>query len=765
MSDNSKARVGEGPSPCPRRRKELAWQVGHAPAAEAAPAQWVPAAVPGAVQLDWARAAGWEPYIIADNYKQYGWMEDCYWRYSALLEPQQLAAGERLYIVSQGIDYAFAIMLGGVVLLEQEGMFTPIELDITAWAQGGELQVILAPAPKRPGIAPGRSQASQSCKPAVSYGWDWHPRLIPLGIWDDTYVEIRPATYIQAAEASYRLADGLGQAHVRLQAQLAGAGQAGLELRWRLADPQGQDIWNLVLPINSTHNIEAEMALEAPQLWWPNGHGAPHLYTSTVELWHAGALIDRTRDRIGFRTIQLTMHPGAWEQPQAFPKSRSVPPITLEVNGQAIFCKGTNWVNPEIFPGTITSATYEPLLQMAQAAHMNLLRCWGGAIVNKASFFAQCDELGLMVWQEFPLACNDYAGTPPYLRILDQESRAIIMRLRKHACLAIWCGGNELFNAWSGMTDQSLALRLLNANCYHLDPGRPFLMTSPLMGMAHGHYKFYDADLQEEVYAWMRRASNTAYTEFGVPGPPSAAYLASFIPSEQLFPPRRGTAWEDHHAFGVWQHEDWLNLETLERYFGPIADLESLVAYGQWLQCEGYKCIYEEARRQKPVCAMALNWCYNEPWPTAANNSLISWPDIPKPAYYAVQASCRPVLASAALAKFSWAGGELFQAQLWLLNDTLQPLPAGMMAAVVRVGDGEERLVLEWHYGAVAPNGNLPGPALAYQLPVCAGEELVLELRCTGAADGRYDSQYRLHYRAVVHPVEEVVVAERRLNL
>ena len=146
----------------------------------------------------------------------------------------------------------------------------------------------------------------------------------------------------------------------------------------------------------------------------------------------------------------------------------SVAPAQIELNGRKIFAKGSNWVNPEIFPGTITEKRYEELLSLALQAHFNMLRSWGGGIINKDAFFELCDRMGILVWQEFPLACNCYPDTSRYLKVLEQEATSIIRRLRKHACLAIWCGGNELFNNWSGMTSQSLPLRLLEIGRAHV---------------------------------------------------------------------------------------------------------------------------------------------------------------------------------------------------------------------------------------------------------------------------------------------------------
>ena len=115
------------------------------------------------------------------------------------------------------------------------------------------------------------------------------------------------------------------------------------------------------------------------------------------------------------------MNEGAWIEPQGFPKSRSVAPIQLEINGRKIFCKGTNWVNPEIFPGIITRVRYEELLDRAVEANFNMVRIWGGGIVNKESFHELCDEKGILVWQEFPLACNNYVGYPEYLPCLSRS--------------------------------------------------------------------------------------------------------------------------------------------------------------------------------------------------------------------------------------------------------------------------------------------------------------------------------------------------------
>lgn len=728
-----------------RRLPSPDWEVGFSSASDTVPSRFVPASVPGAVQLDWARAEGWPPYWQANEPARYAWMEDVFWLYRARLPCAQVQPDETLVLVLGGVDYAFEVRIDGVRVHAQEGMFTPVELALgTTVADGTQLEVLVYPAPKYPQAHRPRAQASRSCKPAVSYGWDWHPRLIPLGIWEDTYLEVRAAAHPVRTAVTYTLNQSLTEARALLDVVLA-APLPGGTIEWAIEDPAGEQVgsWRSSADAGEAH---FEAVLAQPRLWWPNGQGEPALYASRVRVVAGdGRVLDEGAKRIGFRRVRLVMNEGAWDEPRRFPKSRSAPPLTLEVNGRGIFAKGTNWVNPEIFPGLITSETYRPLLEMAHDAHMNLLRVWGGGIINKESFFEQCDALGLMVWQEFPLACNDYADDPHYLQVLDRESRSIIRRLREHPSLVLWCGGNELFNAWSGMTDQHKALRLLNANCLALDPDTPYLATSPVMGVGHGDYRFRDEG-GREVFQMFTEGQHTAYTEFGVPGPSSAEVIRSFTPEEEVWPPRPGTTWEIHHAFAAWAPaESWLFPSVIADYFGQPDSLDELVTWGQLLQAEGYLCLYEEARRQWPRASMALNWCYNEPWPAAANNSLVTWPAGAKPAYHAVARACRPALASAQIPKFAWAPGESFTAALWLLNDAPVALAPGRMIATLVVEDQTVEL-LTWNFPAVAANRNLAGPSLRGVLPDARGVR-TFTLRVEVAERPELTSEYRLCFR------------------
>jgi beta-mannosidase len=726
------------------RRIQSAWQIARCPALENPAAvpnipdgEWLPATVPGAVQLDWAAANKLPPYQVGDNIRAWRGLEDSHWLYRARLNPPDTpppSPGQRLFLVLEGVDYAFRVFHSGQLMHRQEGAQTPARIDVTAHAadlrEGAPVYVLIDPAPKSRPAPADRAQADHSCKPAVAYGWDFHPRLIPLGFWRDAYFELCGAARFRVApEIHYTLAGDFSRATGTLAVHLAGPAPDELALGWRLLGIDGGEVFSAgaAIPKNAVEcAIPFSLALDDGALWWPHDQGRPALHTAEVELsWH-GALVDRARFKVGFRRIRLVMAPGQWERPADFPKSRSRPPITLEVNGRPLFAKGSNWVCPDIFPGTLTPERYAAQLRLARDANLNLLRVWGGAGAPHDWFYEQCDELGLMVWQEFPLACNCYPDAPDYLDVLDQESRSLIRRLRPHPSLVLWCGGNELFNVWSGMTDQSLPLRLLNRNCYDLDPARPFLPASPVSGMGHGHYVFRDSRTGEEAWAVFQKSDCTAYSEFGCPGPASERVLREIIPATELWPPRPGTAWETHHAFGAWDVDPstHIHLPTLEHYFGPCENFAALVARGQLLQAAGFQGMFEEVRRQKPAASMALNWCFNEPWPCAANNSLVAWPCEPKPALAAVAQACRPTLASARIRKFSWAPGELFDPELWLLHDGPRELPPVTLTLWLELdGRRQPAPLLIWPAGAspVPPNTNRRGPRAQLPLPDFAG--------------------------------------------
>jgi beta-mannosidase len=727
-----------------RPRVALQWQLARHRTADEPLAEWIPATVPGAVQLDWAAAHGLPDFTVGRNVELWDGLEDFHWTYRSRIDAVPARRpGERMYLRIDGVDYAAEVFVGSEQVGTMRGVQTPLAVDITdRLTPGVELRVRVHPAPKSHDRARDRTQANRTCKPAVSYEWDFHPRLIPLGLWRGAWLEIRPAIHFATLpEVEYRLSDDLKKARGQVNVTLSRPAGPGTRLRWTCSSPAGAVDLLVSVPADAPGpELTVPFALDPVTLWWPHDQGTPALYHNVVELLGPdGQVLDRAEVRTGFRRVRLVMAPDQWKSPTEFPKSRSLPPITFEVNGRALFVKGTNWVCPDIFPGAVTPDRYAEQLRLVREANLTLVRVWGGAIAPPEEFHDLCDELGLLVWQEFPLACNSYPDDPEYLAELDRESRSLIRRLRRHASVVLWCGGNELFNFWSGMTEQSLALRLLNRNCYELDPTRPFLATAPLEGMGHGHYLFRDPGTGAECWSLFQHAHCTAYSEFGVPASPSAETLRRILPPAEVWPPRPGTSWQLHHAFGAWMPSSHLYLEEIEYYFGPSGTLEQLVERGQLLQSAGLQGLFEEVRRQKPVASLALNWCFNEPWPAAANNSLVAWPAEPKPALAAVAQACRPTLASARVPRFSWRPGETFTAELWLLHDGPAPAPGVTIRAWLEI-DSRRHPLGEWIAADAPANTNVAGPRVEAVLPPWHEPRFTLHLAASGRPE--WDSHY-----------------------
>ena len=353
-----------------------------------------------------------------------------------------------------------------------------------------------------------------------------------------------------------------------------------------------------------------------------------------------------------------------------------------------------------------------------------------------------------MIWQEFPLACNRYEGTKNYISVLKEEASAVIERIKEHVCLMLWCGGNELFNNWSCMTEQDKAIRLLDKLTFEKTPEIPFLPTSPVMGMAHGPYSFNMED-GGEVIGVIQKSHNTGYTEFGGGGfstKDTLLRIGNMTDIEPLNPDNKIAKKHGMHVFS----------SNIENYFGKITDTDKLIECGQFLQTVVQQFIFEEARRQKPYCSIVSNWCFNEPWPNVGNNSLVCYPDNTKPAYYAVAKACRKVLASARYRKLVYYAGETIDFDVFLLNDSLNKLDDGKIDIYIQIGEEQKLKLMSWEYQDVQICKNAVGPTIRYELPFAEDADtlqIILE------AD-EYSSKYTLLYRLPKKPAN----APKKMN-
>ena len=306
------------------------------------------------------------------------------------------------------------------------------------------------------------------------------------------------------------------------------------------------------------------------------------------------------------------------------------------------------------------------------------------------------------------------------------------------------------------MTEQSLALRLLDKLTYEHDFAKPFIMTSPLSGMAHGHYDFYLRKFGITAMELYPNITYTAYPEFGTPSIADMDQLHKCFTDEVARDPSNTDMCLLHHGFDAFEFQGWAGFDSLDLIFGKQTCMENFVEKSNLLQCVSLNFIFEEARRQKPTCSMALNWCYNEPWVTAAGSSIIAYPSKRKPAYYAVKDALRPILPSARIEHFTYHPGETLKADLWLLNDTYERVSDTV--EVYMTVDGERTHILTWETGISEENKNIKGHTVSFVVPETKTQLMTLTLE-----GGKYGkSSYTILLRN--DPPEEKVLYAPKLG-
>ncbi len=719
--------------------ERLTWILSHSKTHDGEGFERITATVPGAVQLDYAREKNYAPYYYGLNFKQFDWMEDEFFFYDTTLD-FSCKKGETALLKFEGIDYKYDITINGDTVKTGEGAFTPVIIDVTKFSgKSTALRVTMYPIPKRFAETRTRAQASACCKPPSSYGWDWHPRLVPSGLWAEAYIDIVPAGSPRDLQVSYILSEDYSNVKVRADAKVYGKGVLIAEL----ISPDGVTVVNQVIKSKGNESVSFTLTHNNPQLWYPRGYGEQPIYTLRVT---GGDTVER---KIGFRRSRLVPNKVGGIFTTGFPKGPEPAPMQIEINGQQVFAKGSNWVNTEIFPCLATKERYDELIELAYGANMNIFRMWGGQYINHDYFYERCDELGIMVWQEFMLSCNKYPDSDEYLTVLEQEATSIIKALRTHPCITFWCGGNELFNTWSGLDCQSHALRLLDKLCYEHDRYTPFNMTSPLHGVSHGSYLkvvFPNKQSGHEFLQDLKASKSTAYTEFGCNGGATKEYILKYIMDKDNYNDcnAENEIWRAHHAFRAWSPSAWLGKPEVEYFFGGYKDTDDLLDKTLYLQAMCYSSMFEEMRRQAPVCSMAINWDFNEPWPCAGGNSLVNWPAEPKSALDSVRSSLRPTLLSLDIPHNRYLTGETLVGSVWVLNDSAEQAEACEVEVYLHNG-GQKTKVANISTSSVAAREN--GKFAEFEISIGVGidEQFSVSLEC--GAHPEWNSTYSLVHK------------------
>ena len=508
-----------------------------------------PAEVPGCVHTD-LMAAGVipDPYLDG-NEAALRWMYGVDWRYVTVLDADVLdlqlpRPHEQVDLVFDGIDTVGTVRLRKTELGRTYNMHRSYRFDISSYLGDGplELEVDLRSATayaeaerERLGDRPSAYPAPYNFirKMACSFGWDWGPDLRTAGLWKPVRLERWSLARIAQVVPLVTLDDG-GNGRVELRIELERLdSEAPLTLT---AEILGHRVSSAV----DHDRVAATLIIDVPEApaWWPVGHGEQPLAELTLVLSTDDLELDRWQRKLGFRSVELDTsadHIGT-----AF---------TISVNRRPVFVKGVNWIPDDHFLTRITAERIERRLDQAVAANVNLIRVWGGGIYESEEFYRACDERGILVWQDFLLACAAYPEESPLWEEIEAEARENVVRLAPHPSLVLFNGGNE--NLW-GHEDwnwqESLDGHTWGAGYAHelfpkivteLDPTRPYSANSPYSPGANGeriHPNDPDHGTHHQWEVW-NRIDYTAYrreiprfcSEFGFQAPPAWRTLSDWV--------------------------------------------------------------------------------------------------------------------------------------------------------------------------------------------------------------------------------------------
>ncbi len=440
------------------------------------------------------------------------------------------------------------------------------------------------------------------------FGWDWGPRLPDGGIWREIALIGVDSARIQDVHIRQRHENG--EVYLRTERSMVGSLE-NTELKITLTDPDGNKT-----PLRPY----GETRVENPQLWWPNGYGAHPLYTVTVELMESGQVVDRVEKRIGLRTMTVVREKDQWGE--SFAQC---------VNGVQFFAMGADYIPEDNILSRVTPERTRRLLEQCVRANFNSVRVWGGGYYPDDFFFDICDELGLVVWQDFLFACANYHLTDKFEANIEAEFADNIRRLRHHASLGLWCGNNEmeLFQVGFGYEGTPTTKRdyirmfehILPKQLKELDPDTFYWPASPSSGGSfdepndpdRGDVHYWDVWHGSRPFTEYRKFFFRYASEFGFQSFPCLKTVESF------------TLPEDRNIFSrvMERHQRSAGangkiLTYLSQTYLYPKDFDTLLYASQLLQGDAIRYGVEHWRRNRGRCMGAIYWQLNDIWPVAS---------------------------------------------------------------------------------------------------------------------------------------------------
>lgn len=636
---------------------------------------WINGTVPGSVFYDLLKAGKMEDPFYRDNEKQALELASHDYEYRRNFNVSgAFLQSEHILLRCEGLDTLAEIRINGKMIANTENMHRTYEFDIRSVLKEGENEIhilLRSPLPvmnqkqqEEPlwGVDEAVAGYPHIRKAHYMFGWDWGPKIPDAGIW-------RPISIVAYEEG--RLEDiYIRQTHdpnhvtLNISVELDQWTEEPLHLEVEGKSPQGERFIHEMAKAEAMSDFSFN--IPDPQLWWPNGYGEQPLYQVSVLVKRKSQVIDRQDYSIGLRMVEIRQEKDEWGESFAF-----------VVNGVPVFAKGANYIPEDNLLGRRDPKKTESLIQDSVEAHFNMLRVWGGGFYPDDDFYNLCDRYGLLVWQDFMFACGVYRMTDDFTENIRNEAEDNVKRIRHHACLALWCGNNEMETAWVDWgfpkTDQlredylKQFEEVLPQVVRETDPQTVYWPSSPSSG---GSFENPNDENSGDVHYWdvwhglkpfteYRKYHFRFVSEFGFQAFPSFKTVKSFTEPEDrnIFSYMMEQHQKNHSANGI-------ILYYLAENFKYPKDFPSLLYVSQILQAEAIKYGVEHWRRERGRCMGTTYWQLNDCWPVASWSSIDSfgrW----KALHYFAKKFYAPVLLSAC--------EEGTNVELYATNDKTEP--------------------------------------------------------------------------------------------
>ncbi|CAJ1074597.1 beta-mannosidase [Xyrichtys novacula] len=631
----------------------------------------LPADVPGCVHTALQKRGYIQDPYFRFNDLSYRWIAFDNWTYTTTFNvPGELKSRQKILLVFDGVDTVASVSLNALILGGTDNMFRRYDFSVRELLTDGDnvLKVTLfspvvyaserseahssytVPPECPPDVQKGECHVNFIRKEQSSFSWDWGPSFPTMGLWKE--VRLEGFDVIQLIQVSpvplynSSLSQWMLQVELLVDAVQTTDGNITLSIpelnseeTFTVRFPTGRSGISFTLNINTSSDVN---------LWWPNGHGDRPFHLLTISCLQDEFMILNTETKVYFRTVELVQEP--------IPDSTGLS-FYFRINGKPIFLKGSNWIPAHSFQDRVTPAVLRNLLQSAVDANMNALRVWGGGVYEQDLFYSICDEMGIMVWQDFMFACAMYPTEDDFIQTVREEVIQQVQRLKSHPSIIVWSGNNEneaaLATNWFNIPSSQRLLYLkdyvtlyvynIRAIVQEEDQSRPFLVSSPTNGaeseqegwVAENPYDLRFGDTHfysytSDCWDWTAFPRTRFASEYGFQSWPSFSTLQAVSVEEDWNVTSHFFSHRQHHEDGNQQMLQQAALHFhLPNSTDPLKSFTDTLYLTQVMQAQCVKAQTEFYRRSQSEIIEgeghtmgALYWQLNDIWQAPSWSSI-----------------------------------------------------------------------------------------------------------------------------------------------